>query len=407
MTLLARFQRIPTSTPLPRSSHSLSVIAGKAYVFGGEIRPREPVDNDMHVFSLPSSSVSVTDYERVPVKAGTDTGDLPAARVGHTAATIQDRIYVFGGRGGKDMQPLEENGRLWVFDTKTHQWSYLDPVPGSSYPSARSYHASTATDHPRVEGSNLVESLEQDTFGTVFIHGGCPASGRSADIWAFNVPSRTWSQYPDAPGPARGGPSLTYAYNRLYRYGGFDGKSELGGQIDCLQLSTTTSKDKNGKEKSVVMPLDGIWDVVKFPQGTDAPGNRSVTGLQPVTTGQGRKYLLLFLGERDPSSAGHAGAGKFWDDVWAFQVDSDRMTAASVLDATKNLLGADTQDKMWSKVDIPEDNMTAGTMTHPGERGWFASAQSNGTGFASVVIWGGINGRNERLGDGWTLTVDV
>ena len=407
MTLLARFERIPASTPLPRSSHSLSIIKGKAYIFGGEIRPRKPVDNDMHVFSLPSSSVTEIDYERIPAKASSDTGDVPASRVGHVAATVQDRIYIFGGRGGADMQPLEENGRLWVFDTKSGQWSYVDPIPGSPHPLARSYHASTATDYPRARVRDLAAPLAQDTLGTIFIHGGCSASGRLADVWAFNVPSRTWFQYPDAPGPDRGGACLTYVYNCLYRFGGFDGKSELGGQLDRLQLSTSTSEDKTGTRKTAMTPLNGVWDVVKPPQGTAAPGNRSVAGLQPVTTGQGRNYLLLFLGEKDPSSAGHAGAGKFWDDVWAFDVHSDRMTAASVYDATKKLIGADTHEDLWSKIKIPESSMTADPITHPGERGWFASAQSNDPGFASVVIWGGINGRNERLGDGWTLKIDA
>lgn len=37
---------------LQRSSQVLSVVDGQAYVFGGELRPREPRDNDVHVLSL-------------------------------------------------------------------------------------------------------------------------------------------------------------------------------------------------------------------------------------------------------------------------------------------------------------------------------------------------------------------
>ena len=39
---------------LQRSSHTLSISSGsfQAYVFGGELNPREPRDNDVHVIDL-------------------------------------------------------------------------------------------------------------------------------------------------------------------------------------------------------------------------------------------------------------------------------------------------------------------------------------------------------------------
>src|SRR5712675_1136822 len=77
--LKAKWQRID-STPLPRSSHTLSVIAGRAYIFGGEINPREPVDNDMHVITLPSGSVTSADYRTIPAKPETAGGAVPEKR---------------------------------------------------------------------------------------------------------------------------------------------------------------------------------------------------------------------------------------------------------------------------------------------------------------------------------------
>ena len=41
MPLKASWRRVPSDTLLPRSSHSLSIIKGKAYIFGGEKKPRE------------------------------------------------------------------------------------------------------------------------------------------------------------------------------------------------------------------------------------------------------------------------------------------------------------------------------------------------------------------------------
>ncbi len=431
MPLKATWSRIRTDQKLPRSSHSLSVITSKVYIFGGEEKPREPVDNHMHVFTLPSSEDDEVDYQVIPAEASAGAGDMPPPRVGHTASKVDDRIYIFGGRGGKEMKPLEERGRVWVFDTKLNSWSFLDPPDGSPSPASRSYHASTSTEHPMsriaapsappadsvasVFTSPTNESQNQtaspygvsgsglDDHGTIFIHGGCPASGRVADVWAFDIATRSWSQLPDPPGPARGGPCLTLTRSRLYRIGGFDGTHELGGPIQYLSLTRCTIDDEGGKGELGVAPLTGQWETVEPPSDTQVPGNRSVAGLQPVTSGQGRNYLLLFLGERDPSSSGHEAAGKFWDDVWSFQLPPDGMTAASLKDATKQLFGAKTAEGTWARCDIPEASKTGHT-EHPGQRGWFASDRQD-MDPGSAILWGGVTSNNDRAGDGWILTV--
>lgn len=40
------------SEALRRSSHVCSVVGSRAYIFGGELRPREPRDNDVHVVEI-------------------------------------------------------------------------------------------------------------------------------------------------------------------------------------------------------------------------------------------------------------------------------------------------------------------------------------------------------------------
>lgn len=432
MPLKATWTRIPTDALLPRSSHSLSIIKSKAYIFGGEQQPREPVDNHVHVFTLQTSGNYPADYQIITAKATTSQGEIPCPRVGHTASVVDDHIYVFGGRGGKSMEPLEENGRVWVFDSKMNQWSFLDPIKGSPYPAARSYHASASTVYPlsipkvisqmpqfASAAEHPVDSTQDETenplgtlgsgfddHGTLFIHGGCPALGRVADVWAFDIASRVWSQYPDAPGPARGGPSLTLSRDRLYRFGGFDGEKELGGSIQYLPLTRPTFDDKGGKGELAVTPQIGGWQTIEPPSGTQIPGNRSVAGLQPITTGQGRCYLLLFLGEKGPSTSGHDAAGQFWDDVWSFQLQPEEMTAASLKDAARQLVGAKTAEGTWARVDVAESSMSGSTV-HPGQRGWFASAQAQDLDPGSIVLWGGVTSDNSRAADGWILTVEM
>ncbi|CAK7216077.1 hypothetical protein SCUCBS95973_002682 [Sporothrix curviconia] len=574
------WQRVPIPS-LPRSSHSINVVAGTAYLFGGEgVESRKPVDNAMHALVLPTGSASADYYaiQAAPAKksapdapkltisgpppesdpvaivepqtvdrgepavAATEGGeeeateeisldskdkgkgkvadgavdeiplpdtplsDVPEPRVGHATAVIGSRIFMYGGRGGPAMTPLEERGRVWVFDTKTHTWCFLDPlaplvpvplqaVPGTGkaatvpaapastasrpiFPEARSYHAATASELPvseddltftqRNRASSWKEWAEGDSaevgtpqrpivgniaarardadsdgYGTFIIHGGCLAGGgRANDLWAFDVRTRVWQELPAAPGLPRGGTSICLSKNRLYRFGGFNGTSEEGGRLDYLQLGLSSPRDTSVDEADVTIVAKGEWQsfaleggaavASKASEATGAsevssaeagdsaplapasawPGNRSVSSLEAISAGGGWEYLVLALGERTPSGTGHEAAGTFWSDVWAFQVPSDNFSAASVSNAVRNVLprrlfggASGAGEGRWSPVvtgpyDDEEDMADEGADFGPGPRGWIASSPmrelENG-----IVIFGGLNAANKRLGDAW------
>lgn len=479
--------------PLPRSSHSLDIVSGSAYVFGGEVNPREPVDNDMHVITLPWSSAGA-DYYNIKAAAAkrdeptveteetlvdtvqkdlsevslseptkpkgkeratdepTALDEVPAPRVGHATAVIGTRIFMFGGRGGPDMVPLEEAGRVWVFDTRSHTWTHLDPVPvitGGAiilHPAPRSYHCATATERPRdfghlrpnkpqnwrqwavgdtsktgipqdpIIGNVAEDAVDEESagYGTFFIHGGCLADGtRTNDIWAFNVHSRTWTELPAAPGPARGGSAICISKSRLFRFGGYDGETELGEQLDFLDLEVETFDDKTTVGEVSIHARGGWQSIIqnnKDASSTEIPSEsfqawpepRSVAFLEALTLGGGREYLVLGMGERHPSSEGHAGAGKFFDDVWTFQVPPQGMSAASVTDGLLQAMGRKTSEGRWIKVDtLPYDDDNDDT--EPAQRGWLASAPMGELQENGIVIWGGLGEDNNRLGDGWIL----
>ncbi|KAI1380877.1 hypothetical protein F4677DRAFT_404968 [Hypoxylon crocopeplum] len=499
---------------LPRSSHSIDVVAGNAYIFGGEVESRKPVDNDMHVIALPSSGAPADYYavkarpsprqqlaEKVPApiteedetaaelkdpltdvplsspapavaaasaqepsSATSDKGngksidsEVPSPRIGHATAVIGSRIFLFGGRGAESSsEPLNENGRVWVFETKTHTWTYLDPYRTSPIPPARSYFAAVATDKPRdfaikplrraeswkewAEGDSAEVGIpqrpivgnvaayatdEEDAgFGTFIIHGGCTADGgRASDLWAFDVRSCTWKELPSAPGPARGGAVLAIAKSRLYRFGGFDGKEELGGQLDVLELVLDEFDDRvsrgeigifaRGEWQTLVPPVTsappppGADETAKLVPTEEWPGNRSVSSMQLVLGGGGREYLILMLGEQSPSTDGHAAAGRFWNDVWAFQVPPLGMTAASFTDAVLQAVGHRTGEGKWTRVATgPYDDEDDKDAEGPGPRGWLAGAPLGDLEENAVVIFGGLSEGNQRLGDGWIFRLD-
>lgn len=259
--------------------------------------------------------------------------------MGASIVALNNTLYAFGGRGGTSMSALSESGGLWSFKPETSAWELITPAdPSAPQPEPRSYHCATT-----------------DGQDTIFIHAGCPASGRLRDFWAFDVKSRMWKKLPEAPGSERGGTSVCFAAGRVWRMGGFDGKVEIGGSLDSFDVQ------------------GGKWETFEFsPDGVNGPGSRSVAALLPVKVA-GKLFLVTAFGEADPSSLGHAGAGKMLKDVWAFDVEG----------------------KDWRKVDAD-----TGKDGEPLPRGWFGAVV---VGESKVVVVGGLGEDNDRLGDAWCL----
>lgn len=268
------------------------------------------------------------------------TSEAPSPRVGTASATLDGKIYLFSGRGGVAMAPIEEHGAMWVLDRLPMKWTKLAPSdPSKPYPAARSYHSSTS-----------------DNEGTIFIHAGCPESGRLEDLWSFHPSTCTWTQLADAPAPARGGTSIAFHGGLLYRANGFDGKSELGGSLDIFD------------------PVKNTWSTKAYiADGVSGPIARSVATVLPVFANE-KALLVTLFGESDPSSFGHQGAGKMLGDVWAYDIASET----------------------WSEV----DTTAAGTPGRPAPRGWFDADVLEKS---AILISGGLGEENNRLDDAWIL----
>ncbi|KAK0614201.1 hypothetical protein B0T14DRAFT_527928 [Immersiella caudata] len=482
-TAKGTWEKISGLPPLLRSSHSVNIVAGNVFIFGGESADgREPVDNDMHVVTLPSSGAPADYYtikatpearETSPVappppeikvetiETTTDIASslppVPSPRVGHATASIGHRIFLFGGRGGPDLKPLDEGGRVWVFDTRSRHWSYLDPVllltPNTTnpyVPAPRSDHSAIATDKPRnfdlaphhpkpitradtwkqwalgdsdevgtpqnpIVGSIAARAVDPDLagFGTFLIHGGrLSANSLAADLWAFDIHSRTWQRLPDAPGAPLVAPALSLSRSRLYRFGGSPTESscldylELGvdqfndgfsaGEVSLVargewkSLSKTKKQDVGYKEPD---PAEApLTEVEKEDDPWPAP--RHAGRLEAVTVGGGREYLVLLLGE--------AEEGRYQEDVWAFEVPAQGMSAAKVANSVMSAVGRRTGEGKWKRVEAgPYDDEDDESADGPGARAWFASATMGDLEESGIVIWGGVQEGGKRKGDGW------
>jgi hypothetical protein len=420
LPIKANLTRI-TSAPLPRAYHTVSVVKGRAYIFGGESETGILADNGMHVVILPSSGVLEADYTTYPPRSANGFDDVPSPRKGHTATVIGDSIYVFGGHGDN---VTNEMGRIWVYHTVQNTWTYLDPAPGTLYPNQRMGHAAASSDLPApktvtyqekapqspADPSKVVpEPAESDSWGTIFVAGGRDTfSGElSNDALAFDVKTRTWTNMPTPPGQPRDGASLSLVGDRLYRFGGKGVETFSSGATEYLDVSHVWKHAEGG-----TTPLTLDWNWKDLPHSEKAgsvaaaPQARSNAGLVGVTTGQGRRYLLAVGGEGEDS--------QFLDDIWALQLPPESSTAASTKDSIRATMRRDTHESQWAEVlyqhvdarGEEEKEIPGEPKRGLGARGQFAMAQGTEVDGATAVVWGGVDANGQVLKDGWMITVD-
>ncbi|KAN0082438.1 hypothetical protein V8E55_008233 [Tylopilus felleus] len=144
----------------------------------------------------------------------------------------------------------------------------------------------------------------------------------------------------------------------------------------------------------IYTPSSDAWSAVYPAPDPEhgCPGARSVHGLVPFTsttqanTSVSVPVALLYHGERNASSIGHAGAGVFWDDVWLLVVTSTSNPSTSGL--------------QWKKLRV--DGNPA-----PGPREWFPSASYVRDGKTRIVLAEGLLSSNERSGEIWVGEVEL
>lgn len=131
-----------------RSSHCATVTnTGRLLLYSGERLPRIPVDSVVHVLDL-----GATTPQRALDPSPT-LSHAPVPRVGATAVhdPHTNALYVWGGRGGVNMAPLDRfQAGIWkaqldqLDSTSTLAWERLPTVNDDSdaAPALRSYHCS-------------------------------------------------------------------------------------------------------------------------------------------------------------------------------------------------------------------------------------------------------------------------
>ncbi|KAI0417756.1 hypothetical protein F5X98DRAFT_132848 [Xylaria grammica] len=385
MPLKASFSQIGSTTrddsrtSLARYNHTVTVIDKKAYIFGGQTSNNRLATNDMHCVALPIKDAPTSEYQVLPAVRESEDGVAPRARTQHAACALRNYVAIYGGCDETGTL-IEEGSKIRLFDTETSTWEVLEP---SSHPERR----------PAARRKGALLSHD----GNLILYGGVDSSDSElTDVWHFDCFTKVWNQLPHAPVATE---SAAIAGHTLYLVSASD---SLSSEVHHLDIKLYDQEPPN-------------WNTTSIPTNPFTPGPkpRASGALLPITTGFGRNYLVYFFGER----LGNAKKDNLrqWSDLWTFQLPSSDVDAkattnlkdvikpAKIKDQIRSKLGADTGKASWAEVEVqtPGDLQAHEGKVHPGPRGAFGYDVTPDR--SGIVLWGGVSGDGQAVGDGWMI----
>ncbi|KAK7722680.1 hypothetical protein SLS57_004885 [Botryosphaeria dothidea] len=380
LPLKATFTRIAVSELIRRHSHTISVVDGKAYVFGGITQDGSLAGNEFHQLTLPPKDKDESvDYKCIPALAVDDGSAIPAARAGHSASVFDKNILIYGG-SDQNGSSVEEGSKLWSFNTETLKWTLMITQGPKD---CQFYHGSS------IHGSNL------------YLYGGFSRPAGTNDLRALpslssvDVTTGVWQAHEDQTLSNVGTPAcLVYAKDEVFTIG-VDTKFQSPVHFYNLQDAAGTAR----------------WDTIPVPSNPLVPGpdtRRDGAGALPISTGHGRNYLLYLFGQKrndDQPSELPPKSKDFFSDAWTFQLPSSGSSLAIVKDSVRDKLGIDSGEGSWAEAEVKlhAEEFSHEGKVHPGPRSFFATSNIDDK---KVVLWGGINPKQEVEGDGWIIELE-
>nr|XP_033778298.1 host cell factor 1 isoform X2 [Geotrypetes seraphini] len=223
--------------PCPRLGHSFSLVGNKCYLFGGLANDSEDPKNniprylnDLYILELrPGSGVVAWD---IPITYGI----LPPPRESHTAVVYTEkdnkksRLVIYGGMSGCRL------GDLWTLDIETLTWN--KPNLSGVAPLPRSLHSATTISNKMYVFGGWVPLVMDDV--KVATH---EKEWKCTNTLAcLNLDSMTWEQIvmdtlEDNIPRARAGHCAVAINTRLYIWSGRDGyRKAWNNQVCCKDL---------------------------------------------------------------------------------------------------------------------------------------------------------------------------
>ncbi|MED4954394.1 kelch repeat-containing protein [Paenibacillus macerans] len=176
-----------SSLPSERSGAAVATVNGKIYVFGGTSNGSEAVEGEK----------TNTTFEYDPqTNIWTEKQPMPTTRSAVTAAVYNEKIYVIGGYFDQNGKTVRSNA-VEAYDTQTDTWEKI-----ANLPTARSWASAVTVDNK------------------IFVVGGANNSGTiTATVECYDLLNKTWSKKNNFP-KATNALSLIVANDEIFAFGG-------------------------------------------------------------------------------------------------------------------------------------------------------------------------------------------
>lgn len=141
--------------PTGRYGHTLNILGSKIYIFGGQVEGF--FFNDLVAFDLNSLQSSASRWEVLLPNSKDQVspqGRSPPPRTNHSIVTWQDKLYLFGGTDG-----VIWFNDVWTYEPRSNAWTELDCI--GYIPVAREGHsAALVNDTMYVFGGRTQEGVD-------------------------------------------------------------------------------------------------------------------------------------------------------------------------------------------------------------------------------------------------------
>eukprot|EP00029_Vermamoeba_vermiformis_P009501 TRINITY_DN4754_c0_g1_i1.p1 TRINITY_DN4754_c0_g1~~TRINITY_DN4754_c0_g1_i1.p1 ORF type:complete len:850 (+),score=215.22 TRINITY_DN4754_c0_g1_i1:79-2628(+) len=111
--------------PSPRVGHSANAVGRQIFFFGGHFEADRLAPNSASLLTNGNfNDVHILDLDRNEWLKPSVSGNVPTPRSWHSAVTINNRLYIFGGTSFDDRDATYND--IHYLDTDTFVWSYCD-----------------------------------------------------------------------------------------------------------------------------------------------------------------------------------------------------------------------------------------------------------------------------------------
>lgn len=310
-------------------------------------------------------------------------------------------LALFGGRDELG-HAVDQDSCVWIWNSEKLTWRKITTTSINASQNA-------GTPPPRFDHKLFAYG------GNLILHGGRTSTNSPLnDTWFLDLTSGTWIQLPDSPlhsDAAALADGILYAIAQL--------PSESFCHVHTLEIGSHIPTTEPSKLLATLKWISNSSSSNDLP-----PRSRVGAGLLPITTGYGRQFLTYFFGANSepnqmPLSTEQAEPS-FYSDFWTYQIPSkstiphswNDFKPAAIKDNIRNALGKSSGAEEWAEVEVQATEQIGHEgKVHPGPRAFFGvdvavdvdGGDGNGR---NVVVWGGVNAKGEKEGDGWLITLE-